>query len=181
MNWKPIKDFEGLYCVSDCGSVKSLGNGQSTNTSTKAERIISHTISSNGYTKIKLSKGGKKYWFSVHRLVASAFISNEDNKPQVNHRDGDKLNNHVSNLEWCTAKENIRHSVDTGLQVATKGADSPCSKQINQLTLDGKLVKTWGSIKEACRELGVNSFGIIKCCKKEKKYNTAYKFRWEYV
>jgi hypothetical protein len=179
--WKRIPNFESLYMVSSDGKVKSLGNGNSSNTDTKKERLLSIGVTSNGYTKVKLSKDGKKYWFSVHRLVAKTFLFNPENKPQVNHKDGNKLNNNVDNLEWVTSRENIIHSIANGLQVNAKGENSKCSKQINQYTISGEFIKRWGSINEACIELGFNSFGIIKCCKKQKKYNTAYKFKWEYV
>lgn len=179
--WAHIKGFENLYMVSTDGKVKSLGKGESTNSSTKTERLLSIGVTPKGYTKVKLSKGGVKYWFSVHRLVASAFIPNADNKGQVNHKNGIKTDNNVNNLEWVTPKENIVHSIKNGLQVNAKGAESKCSKAIRQLTKDNVLVKEWGSINEACKELGYNSFGIIKCCKKEKRYRTAYNYKWEYV
>ena len=110
-----------------------------------------------------------------------AFIPNPENKPQVNHKDGNKLNNDISNLEWVTAKENCRHSVANGLYVAPKGINSKCSKQIEQRSIDDNLIKVWGSINEVKRQLGFNSFGIIKCCKKEKRYKTAYGYKWNYV
>jgi hypothetical protein len=87
----------------------------------------------------------------------------------------------VENLEWATAQENIRHSVANGLQVAPKGSESKCSKSVRQIDMDGNTVCVWGSINEVKREKGFNSIGIIKCCKKEKRYKTAYGFRWEYV
>ena len=71
-----------------------------------------------GYPKISLMAGGKKLYRKVHRLVAQAFIPNPENKPCVNHKDGDKANNHVSNLEWCTFKENTQHAWDNGMCTA---------------------------------------------------------------
>ena len=177
---KDIVGFEGLYKISSNGVVYSLGNGNSTNSTTKTLRVLSIGVTPNGYTKVKLSKDGKKYWSSVHRLVAKAFIPNPDNKPQVNHKDCNKLNNDISNLEWVTGRENIDHSIKNGRQIAKKGKDSTCSKSVKQISKDGILLKVWGSINEVKRELGYNSFGIIKCCKKQKKYNTAYGYKWEY-
>lgn len=130
---------------------------------------------------VKLSKQGQRTHISVHRLVALSFIPNPEKKPQVNHKDANKGNNHVSNLEWATSKENIRHSIDNGLQVMPKGIDNPCSKQIRQLSILGEVIREWGSINEARRVMGFNSVGIINCCKKEKRYNTAYGYKWEYV
>jgi hypothetical protein len=181
MEWKDVKGYENLYMVSSCGMVKSLGNGDSTNGNTKNIRHLKTPIMKSGYVKAKLSKCGVRRHTSVHRLVAEAFIANPENKPQVNHINGIKHDNRVENLEWVTAKENIRHSVRTGLQVTPKGFQSPCSKQVRQIAKDGGLIRVWGSIKEIEREAGYNSFGIINCCKKRKKYNTAYGYRWEYV
>ena len=181
MKWKDVKGFEGLYVVSDCGKVKSLGNGNSTNPNFRKERILKTTYSANGYEKVKLNKEGKRKHAHVHRLVAIAFLDNPKNNPEVNHKDGDKLNNNYSNLEWVTASENQIHAFNNGLQKARKGIYSSCSKQVIQKTLTGEIIKEWGSINEACRELGFNSVGIIGCCKKRKKYKTAYGFIWEYV
>ena len=181
MEWKQAIGFEGLYIVSENGNVLSLGNGCSTNTLTKNERHLTQRLSRNGYLNVKLSKQGERTYISVHRLVALSFIPNPEKKPQVNHKDGNKGNNHISNLEWATARENIRHSVDNGLQVMPKGIDNPCSKQIRQLSISNELIREWGSINEVKRIMGFNSFGIIKCCKKEKKYNTAYGYKWQYV
>ncbi len=80
----------------------------------------------------------------------------------------------------ATAKENIRHSIDNGLQPIMRGKDHSSSKPIIQKDLEGNTIKLWESIKMVKRELGFNTFGIIKCCKKEKKYKTAYGYKWEY-
>jgi hypothetical protein len=176
--WKDIPDYEGLYQVSNIGRVKSFGNGKSTNPLNGVERIMK--LQHKRYIRVKLSKNGNyKYW-SVHRLVCLTFLPNPNNKPQINHIDGDRYNNNISNLEWVTAKENIRHSIDTGLQPIVRGAQHSSSKPIIQKDLNGNIINRWESIKMACKELGYNSFGIIKCCKKEKKYKTAYGYKWEY-
>lgn len=178
--WQQIKGFENLYKISTYGRIKSLGNGKSTNSKTKFERILKSNYSSTGYEKIKLFKDGKRYYFSVHRLVAQTFIANDKNKKEVNHKDGNKANNNISNLEWVTSSENQLHAFKNGLQKSRMGKDHVQSKSVRQLDLNGNLIRTFESIKQIQRELGFNSFGIIKCCKKEKKYNTAYKFKWEY-
>ena len=178
--WKRIKGFENLYKISTYGKIESLGNGKSTNSETKKERILKTNYSSTGYEKIKLFKDGKRYYFSVHRLVAQTFLDNSLNKREVNHKDGNKANNNVSNLEWVTSSENQLHAFKNGLQKSKMGKDHAQSKSVLQLDLNGNLIRKFESIKQIQRELGFNSFGIIKCCKKEKKYNTAYKFKWEY-
>jgi RNA-binding protein YhbY len=182
--WKDILGYEGLYQVSNLGKVKSLPKkwiGANGSVNGHNGMILSTTLSDKGYVKVKLSKDGKRRHTTMHILVAKTFISNIENKPQVNHINGIKTDNRVENLEWATALENVQHSFETGLNIAKKGFESKCSKQIAQLTLDDRLVKVYGSINEACLENGFNCFGIIKCCKKEKRYKTAYGYKWEYV
>jgi hypothetical protein len=179
--WQNIKGFENLYKISTYGRIKSLGNGKSTNSQTKNERILKTNFSKTGYEKAKLFKDGKRHYFSVHRLVALTFLSNDFNKKEVNHKDGNKSNNNISNLEWVTSSENQLHAFKNGLQKSKMGKDHVQSKSILQYDLNGNLIRKFESINQVKRELGFNSFGIIKCCKKEKKYNTAYKFKWEYA
>jgi hypothetical protein len=111
--WKDIVGYEGLYQVDENGNVKSCER----NTIGKhiKEKIIQGGSYSNGYRFVCLRKNGINSNKSIHRLVATCFIPNPYNLPMVNHKDGNKLNNHVSNLEWCTAKENLQHAIDTGL------------------------------------------------------------------
>lgn len=101
--WKDIEGFEG-YQISNRGRVKSLNYSH-----TKQERVLQQCIDRRGYCRITLYKNGKIYNLKVHRLVAMAFIANPNEKPQVNHIDECKANNHAENLEWCTCKENINH------------------------------------------------------------------------
>lgn len=77
--------------------------------------LMKGQVDRGGYHRVQMILKGKRYWFSVHRLVAEKYLPNPDNLPQVNHKDGNKLNNHVDNLEWCTASENIKHSIKMGL------------------------------------------------------------------
>lgn len=109
--WKDIAGFEGLYQVSNLGNVKRFF----TKTVYK-EKLIGKSIDKDGYLKRVLSKGGKGYNFTEHRLVALAFIENPLNKKTINHKNGIKTDNRVENLEWCTNQENIRHAVETGLK-----------------------------------------------------------------
>jgi len=116
--WKDVPNYEGLYQVSSFGRVRSLPRKHS-----PTIRIMKLMVNSRGYLVIILSKYGVKKGFKLHRLIAEAFIPNSYSKPQVNHIDGDKRNNSLSNLEWCTSSENIRHAFDTGLKFACKGED----------------------------------------------------------
>jgi hypothetical protein len=107
-----VKDFEGLYDVDIEGNVYSIVHNAH-----RRKRILKQYTNELGYLKVNLydiaGKCKKKY---VHRLVAQAFIPNPDNLPVVNHIDCDKANNHVDNLEWCTQKDNIAHSIKNNLQ-----------------------------------------------------------------
>lgn len=113
--WKDVKGYEGLYQASFCGAIKSLKRNRKGIGGAECsvrERILSQSLDGNRYACVALSKGGKRKTMKVHRLVAIAFIENPEDKPQVNHIDGVKTNNNISNLEWATAAENSIHSVD---------------------------------------------------------------------
>lgn len=133
--WKPIKGFEGLYEVSNMGRVKSLDRAYNLpieyfpgGKALKKGRIISGNKGDKHYQQVALfDRQGKKKYASIHRLVAEAFIPNPEGKKQVNHIDGNKQNNNVSNLEWVTPSENIIHSYNTGLNTHY-GEKSPRSK-----------------------------------------------------
>jgi hypothetical protein len=136
--WKNIDfidGFEGLYQVSNLGRVKSLGRvviypnscyNKSNEGVYRPERILKHKIK--GYAGITLSNGKNKICTNIHRLVALAFIPNPNNKPCVNHIDGTKQNNCVSNLEWVTWAENIQHAYDNGLAIPLYGKAHPAYK-----------------------------------------------------
>ena len=116
--WRDIKDYEGLYQVSNMGRVKSFHNGK--------ELVMKITFDRCGYAHVVLVKNGVRKTHRVHILVAKAFIENTENKPEVNHKDGNKWNCRVDNLEWVTKSENQQHAVKTGLQKS--GVDSPKAK-----------------------------------------------------
>ena len=122
--WKPIAD-QPLFEVSNFGRIKCLEH-----VSPKGYRIkerVCKQSRNHGYLEVG-SLQGSKFGRLVHRQVAAAFIPNPDVKPQVNHKDGNKANNHVSNLEWVTASENHQHAFDTGLNKAVKGSDHSQAK-----------------------------------------------------
>ena len=115
--WKDIENFE-CYQISNLGRVRRKQRLQKTPTGQEgviAERILKPFKSTKGYLRIELNCYGKRKIFSVHRLVALAFLDNPLNKPQVNHIDGDKTNNNITNLEWCTNSENQLHSYKNNL------------------------------------------------------------------
>lgn len=106
--WRDVVGYEGLYKVSSHGRIKSYHERY------KKPRILKTSMTTTGYRKVELAKNKKKKSLKVHRIVAEAFILNEENKPYVNHLDSNPLNNNVNNLEWCTQKENMIHSAIFG-------------------------------------------------------------------
>lgn len=156
--WKEIQGFEGLYAVSNRGRVKNLKTG----------KVLKYVIDNMGYAFVTLYKANSKPKnIKVHKLVVKTFIPNPDNLPQINHIDENKWNNNVSNLEWCTASQNQRHSAHQR------------SCRINQLTLDGQFIRQWESSHQIGRELGYNQSYIIQSCKRKRKQ--AYGYKWEYA
>lgn len=128
--WKDIQGYEGYYQVSNLGRVKSVSRtrlGNKKSVISVPEKILKGGIT-RGYRTVILCIDSKIKSFSIHRIVANAFIDNPYNKSQVNHIDGIKLNNTVDNLEWTTAQENTQHAWDNGLSRSVKGSDHPFSK-----------------------------------------------------
>lgn len=138
--YKDITGFEGYYQVSNFGNIKSLDryiNQINHLVLTKRhvkERILKHKIKANGYPSTHLIKGSIEKYYSVHRLVAIAFIPNPKHYPEVNHIDGNKENNTFSNLEWCTSKYNHEHAKKTGLAHHTDGRNGFAKSVINVKT-----------------------------------------------
>ena len=114
--WKDIDSFEGIYQVDENGNVRSLikWNGHKYVKRSKPLVLI-NSFTTTGYYKVKLCKNGSQKDYKVHRLVAYAFIPRVEGKNNINHKDGNPLNNNVENLEWCTQKENVQHAYDIGL------------------------------------------------------------------
>lgn len=126
-----------------------------------------------GYLRIQLWEHGKCHFVSIHRLIAETFIPNPDNKPFVNHIDGNKQNNRVENLEWCTQQENIKHAWATGLSKSHKNKNG---KPVRQLTLDGELVRIFPSTMEVERVLGISHTNISAA---SQRGGISCGFRWE--
>jgi len=167
--WKDITEYEGLYQVSNFGRVKSLA---------KKDRL--------GHIRIeRMMKLGKRHkylgaWIrkdnvvkpvSVHRIVAKVFIPNPDNKPQVNHKDRNTLNNSVNNLEWCTQLENMKHAEKNNPFMFRK---KPIIQMIN-----GKKINIFESALDAQRKTGIDNSAIQKCCKNQRKLASG--FQWKYL
>lgn len=184
---KDIQGFEGLYAVSRDGKVHILyKEWRSANGNKRIchPKELKSSLTKHGYLKVTLSKDGKAITKTVHSLIADAFLDHEDGKTCINHIDGDKTNNNVSNLERCTYSENINHSYRIGLRVGKsnmKGRFNELngrSRSVRQLNLSGEVIKLWPSMMEVERILKINSGNISSCA--SGKIKTAYGFKWEY-
>lgn len=121
--WRDIPTYEGIYQVSNLGNVRSLPRFDEDKNGKIYQRkgvIMTPTKTTTGYLKVELVKDGIRKSKKIHRLVASAFLINTFNKPYINHKDGNPLNNVVDNLEWCTQEENMKHARHTGLTFYTQ-------------------------------------------------------------
>ena len=186
--WKDIEGYERLYQISNLGNVKSLDRYIINKNGDKQYfpgKYLTQGISDN-YLKVTLSKSNKQRTFRVHILVARAFIPNPENKPEVNHMDGNKQNNRVDNLEWNTRSENELHAYKNGLakpsnkqkQAVAKYAKENYSKKVVQYSLNGEFIKEWNSMHDVWRELGIRPSYICRCCKGLR--NQTYGYIWKY-
>lgn len=153
-----VKGYEGLYAISDCGKVWSY-----------RKNIFLKPFLARGYFKVRLCKNGNNKQVLVHRLVAETFLSNPQNLPQINHKDENKQNNCVGNLEWCDTKYNINYGRHN-----EKVAKSHC-KKVYCVELD----KEFESAKSAAAQFNLSDSNIAKCCK--GKYKTTGGYHWKYA
>ena len=169
--------MNGLYEISNTGKVRSL----------KRNIIIQPYKHKSGYLYCCLCKNSKKQLFRIHRLVAKHFIENVNNYIDINHIDGNKHNNNINNLEWCSRSYNIKEAYRNGLMESNfkfslynkKGLLNPRCKKINQYDLNNNLIKKWNSIKEIYLQTGYSQAFISGCCKGNHK--KAYNFIWKYA
>ena len=159
--WKPVKGYETYYQVSNLGNIRSIKSPQGN----YRERPKKSFIGNSGYPTVDLWKNNKGTKHSVHRLVCIAFLDNPDNKPTVNHIDGNKENNEISNLEWNTYSENHIHAFDTGLKsredckqrmLGTKSKNS--KSNYHNVSYDNSRSKWIGSIKIDRKTVGNKRF-----------------------
>ena len=168
--WKDVEELNGAYQISNFGRLKRIKNYSNQFTEWESNKIIKWVKDKDGYLTIaiKSPQTGKYTTYKAHRLVAKAFIPNPENLPQVNHKDENKENNSVDNLEWCTSLYNNHYGTKLVKQ----------SKGVEQYDLSGNLIKSWNSITEAGEYLGIDKSHIVKCCKGKAK--TAYVYIWKY-
>ncbi len=164
--WKPVVGYEGLYEVSDNGNVRGCDRLRSDGRHSIKSKIRKASVR-NGYKIVLLCKGGIKTCFTVHKLVAEAFFGKQPGK-QVNHKDGNKFNNTLDNLEWTTPRENTQHAYANGLVKHYKGESSPNAKLNDELVKQARLEyvprKVTGAI--LANRYGVNKGTLMDAIKR---------------
>ena len=156
---KNVVGYEGIYGITSCGKVWSYRN----------EKFLTPLVGKDGYLFVHLYKDGKMKNYKIHRLVAEAYIPNSENLPQINHKDENKTNNCLQNLEWCDASYNINYG--------TRNKKVSNSKKIPilQYDLDGNFIREWPSATDVGLEVQSH---ICDCLKGNRK--TAYGYIWKY-
>lgn len=171
--WEDIKDYEGVYKISNFGNIKRIDKH-------KLGRILSYNKDTTRYPTATLCKNKTRKSVNIHRIVAQTFIPNTENKPCVNHLNGIKTDNRIDNLEWVTYSENIKHSLKVLKQrhnrVGLFGKRNPCSKAVLRFTKSGEYLDSFGGMIDAERCIGINHRRISDCCNGRKK--TAGGFVW---
>lgn len=159
---KPCPEFEKKYLISSHGRILGIGTY---NTCKKFELIRQYKKQGrNWYMQVRLHDNGRARTFETHVLVARAFIPNPDNLPMINHKDEDKTNNHVENLEWCTNSYNIAYSQ---------------GKKVAQYSINGYFIRMFNCIADASRQYNIPVTNICKCCRGKRR--SAGNFIWKYV
>ena len=183
---KPVKGYEGYYEIDQFGRVFGCNrtitvddNGR-VYEKTIVGKPIKQTTHSAGYKVVGLTINGKTATKFVHRLVAEAFIDNPDNLPVVNHKDEDKTNNSIENLEWCTVKYNNIYGTKTKRQAEKiRGRVSEKRVPVIQMSMSGEFIADHPSIAAAAESVGSNSpSDISACCRGQRKSHCGYK--WEF-
>lgn len=164
--WRDVAGYEGLYKVSNLGNVMSLKH--------KKPKLMKPGKYGNGYLFVILSNHNKSLkGNSIHRLVAQAFLPNPNNLPQVNHKDEDKTNNRVSNLEWCDAKYNLNYGTVQERKAKSK------SKPVLQYDKNENLLNEYPSAIDAERKTGIYQENICMVCKGKLKSTGGYLWRYK--
>lgn len=204
--WADIKGYEGLYKISNYGNVKSLERYKKNHSKMAKveEKDMKPYLNNNGYLYVNLNKNGICKHIYIHRLLMEAFVPNPNNYSCINHRDGNKLNNSLTNLEWCSYSYNNKEAYRLGLKKPSKNligkkrseetkrkiSKSQKGKKnkgvrkimraVNQYSLDGEFLNSYESSREAIRSLGKGTPSCITiACRKEK--TTAYGYIWRYA
>lgn len=170
--WKDIKDYEGLYQISNLGNVKRVQHKRYDRNQTLKEKRIKVIFPQNkSYPYFSLCKNGVAKNHHLHRVIATAFIDNPNNYPCINHIDGNKQNNCLDNLEWCSYSHNNKEACRLKLNCGT-------AKTTLQFDKQGNLIKEWFSTRQAEKELNIANGKISACC--IGKRNSAGGYIWKY-
>lgn len=173
--WKDIENYEGLYQVSNLGRIRSVDRVIKNNNNIYHNLkgcILKQQYQNNGYLCVTLWKNNKKKLCTVHRLVANAFVKNPFDLPCVNHKDENKTNNIVENLEFCTQRYNNNYGTKNERMINKK------IKPVIQFSLDGEFIKEWPSVVSVQTETGYNRGSISNVCLGKAK--SAYGYKWKY-
>lgn len=165
--WRDVNGYEGKYMVSNLGRVKAINYKRR-----GIEKVLSPVPNTYGYYQVYLYNNGKRKTYTVHRLVAEAFIPNPGDLPSINHKSS-KTDNSVDNLEWCTVKYNNNYGI------RKTGGGTP--KPVYQYTLSGELVKEWDSVCSVERDTGFSNPSISRACRGIKNTYKGYVWTYEKV
>lgn len=164
--WRDIEGYSGRYQISNLGNVRTNDFNHS-----GKMRLMRIATGTRGYKQICLTKNNKRSTKRIHRLVAEAFIPNPHNYPTVNHIDENKSNNRSDNLEWCSFEYNTKYGT------RTERTGNP----VLQMTMNGEVIGTYVSSKEAERQVGVDHTHILNCCHGKKHCISAGGFKWKFA
>lgn len=174
VEWKDVVGYEGIYKVSSNGDIYSI----------ISKKNLRKVKSSTGYFHVQLYSNRKPKTINVHTIVADAFLPEKQGCPEINHKDGNKANNSVENLERVSKSENAKHAIRTGLRkpspmIGRIGEENPNSKEILQYNINGQYLRSWNGIAEAARFVGCSASSISACLTGRKKTATHYIWRYK--
>lgn len=186
--WKPIANTDDVYWVSNLGNVRSTDRIVTYSDGRKElheGKIIIGGKSNNGYRIVGLTIGKKRKYYTVHRLVATAFIPNPNNKPQINHKNGIRTDNRADNLDWCSQSENMKHSYRVLGRKSPRGNLGNTGKLCNRAKIilqikDGKIVAEFYGSCEAARKTGISQAHIVSVANHKKYFKSAGGFQWKW-
>lgn len=168
MKWEILKENDN-YMINKKGEVKSR----------KTNKILKPVKIKNGYYTYNLCRNGKQKTYLAHRLVANNFIPNTEGYNEINHKDGDKSNNNVNNLEWCSRSHNLKEAYKLGLKVVPRSENNVNSKKILEYNLINGEIKVWSCFKDIERKKGYSTGALHYACQKATRiYKNSH---WEYV